>query len=643
MSPLPMVFKNFKLLLLFVVGIITVFSLILTRNYFKINTAHGDTNQNLIVFAGQLSPQFSNWSWSSSVNFSTVISFTPSAWGGLYLHGNTAIDMSQYTSLQFAMQTSDPAKNFTLIFYGSNNQQLKTLSLAPYAGGSQNGWVVYTIPASDLPSSFNGFALQETSGNAGPVTYLESIQFVAKQAIQTSTQTYQIYSDSLAAGWINWSWNVKTNFTETANPYQGSNFLSFTPTSGYAGLYLHTDQGIDTSAYQAITFAVKASQPGQALGVGIYDTNNQLLHSVLPLDTYGGQPVQDMWKVYTIPLSDLNASNKLIKGFMLQEIHGQSQQTFYVDQIELIGSSSQTTQTQSSNNSNPLSGMQFFNDPSANPALQQEQQWQASDPTNAALMAKIASQPKAIWIGNWTSNVQSYIQNVVGQAKAANTVPVFVAYNIPQRDCGGYSSGGTNSANAYQSWIDAFASGIGNERAVIILEPDALSQISCLSQTDQQTRLSLLSYAVTKFKSLGQTAVYIDAGHAGWIAPTTMANTLKNAGISQADGFSLNVSNFATNSDSISYGQQISAMVGGKHFVIDTSRNGTGPAANNEWCNPAGRALGSKPTTQTGNALVDAFLWIKYPGESDGTCNGGPAAGVWYPSYALGLAQRANW
>lgn len=643
MSPLPMVFKNFKLLLLFVVGIITVFSLILTRNYFKINTAHGDTNQNLIVFAGQLSPQFSNWSWSSSVNFSTVISFTPSAWGGLYLHGNTAIDMSQYTSLQFAMQTSDPAKNFTLIFYGSNNQQLKTLSLAPYAGGSQNGWVVYTIPASDLPSSFNGFALQETSGNAGPVTYLESIQFVAKQAIQTSTQTYQIYSDSLAAGWINWSWNVKTNFTETANPYQGSNFLSFTPTSGYGGLYLHTDQGIDTSAYQAITFAVKASQPGQALGVGIYDTNNQLLHSVLPLDTYGGQPVQDMWKVYTIPLSDLNASNKLIKGFMLQEIHGQSQQTFYVDQIELIGSSSQTTQTQSSNNSNPLSGMQFFNDPSANPALQQEQQWQASDPTNAALMAKIASQPKAIWIGNWTSNVQSYIQNVVGQAKAANTVPVFVAYNIPQRDCGGYSSGGTNSANAYQSWIDAFASGIGNERAVIILEPDALSQISCLSQTDQQTRLSLLSYAVTKFKSLGQTAVYIDAGHAGWIAPTTMANTLKSAGISQADGFSLNVSNFATNSDSISYGQQISAMVGGKHFVIDTSRNGAGPAANNEWCNPAGRALGSKPTTQTGNALVDAFLWIKYPGESDGTCNGGPAAGVWYPSYALGLAQRANW
>ncbi len=643
MSPLPMVFKNFKLLLLFVVGIITVFSLILTRNYFKINTAHGDTNQNLIVFAGQLSPQFSNWSWSSSVNFSTVISFTPSAWGGLYLHGNTAIDMSQYTSLQFAMQTSDPAKNFTLIFYGSNNQQLKTLSLAPYAGGSQNGWVVYTIPASDLPSSFNGFALQETSGNAGPVTYLESIQFVAKQAIQTSTQTYQIYSDSLAAGWINWSWNVKTNFTETANPYQGSNFLSFTPTSGYGGLYLHTDQGIDTSAYQAITFAVKASQPGQALGVGIYDTNNQLLHSVLPLDTYGGQPVQDMWKVYTIPLSDLNASNKLIKGFMLQEIHGQSQQTFYVDQIELIGSSSQTTQTQSSNNSNPLSGMQFFNDPSANPALQQEQQWQASDPTNAALMAKIASQPKAIWIGNWTSNVQSYIQNVVGQAKAANTVPVFVAYNIPQRDCGGYSSGGTNSANAYQSWIDAFASGIGNERAVIILEPDALSQISCLSQTDQQTRLSLLSYAVTKFKSLGQTAVYIDAGHAGWIAPTTMANTLKSAGISQADGFSLNVSNFATNSDSISYGQQISAMIGGKHFVIDTSRNGAGPAANNEWCNPAGRALGSKPTTQTGNALVDAFLWIKYPGESDGTCNGGPAAGVWYPSYALGLAQRANW
>jgi endoglucanase len=43
----------------------------------------------------------------------------------------------------------------------------------------------------------------------------------------------------------------------------------------------------------------------------------------------------------------------------------------------------------------------------------------------------------------------------------------------------------------------------------------------------------------------------------------------------------------------------------------------------------------------TGSALLDALLWIKAPGESDGSCAGGPAAGVWWPAYALGLARRA--
>ena len=49
------------------------------------------------------------------------------------------------------------------------------------------------------------------------------------------------------------------------------------------------------------------------------------------------------------------------------------------------------------------------------------------------------------------------------------------------------------------------------------------------------------------------------------------------------------------------------------------------------------------PTAEPGKKLVDAYLWVKRPGESDGTCNGGPAAGgcAWSPDYALGLAQRA--
>ena len=81
--------------------------------------------------------------------------------------------------------------------------------------------------------------------------------------------------------------------------------------------------------------------------------------------------------------------------------------------------------------------------------------------------------------------------------------------------------------------------------------------------------------------------------------------------------------------------------MGGKHFVVDTSRNGLGPTPDGQWCNPPGRALGAAPTLETGDPAADAFLWIKRPGESDGACNGGPSAGTWWADYALGLARRA--
>ncbi|MEI9941678.1 MAG: glycoside hydrolase family 6 protein [Pseudomonadota bacterium] len=130
------------------------------------------------------------------------------------------------------------------------------------------------------------------------------------------------------------------------------------------------------------------------------------------------------------------------------------------------------------------------------------------------------------------------------------------------------------------------------------------------------------------------------------------------------------------------------------HFVIDTSRNGKGvlnsapyaaapynqPASviaaldSGNWCNPYGAGLGLRPTASTGVPLVDAYLWVKTPGQSDGSCDiaGGargwdyskyniwgltgdalnhfdplwgivdPAAGAWFPEQALQLAKNAT-
>ncbi len=124
-----------------------------------------------------------------------------------------------------------------------------------------------------------------------------------------------------------------------------------------------------------------------------------------------------------------------------------------------------------------------------------------------------------------------------------------------------------------------------------------------------------------------------------------MALRLRAAGVDRAAGFSTNVSNFQRTDHEVAYGTYLSALLGGKAFVVDTSRNGNGPLAGPDgtvWCNPDGRALGPAPAA-TGTGPHVANLWIKTVGRSDGTCNGGPAAGAYWESYVLGLAERAAW
>lgn len=288
---------------------------------------------------------------------------------------------------------------------------------------------------------------------------------------------------------------------------------------------------------------------------------------------------------------------------------------------------------------NLFSGAKLFVDP-ASAAKQQADAWRRTRPADAALMDRIASQPLAQWMGGWNVDIGRDVSNAVSRITGARALPVFVAYNIPNRDCGQYSAGGAGSADAYKRWIRAFANGIGNRKAVVILEPDALAGMSCLNAQKQQERMDLIHDAVRVLKAKGA-AVYIDAGHAKWVNPADMANRLNRAGIAEADGFSLNISNFLGTSVNVAYGMEVSKRVGGKHFVIDTSRNGQNSTNAGNWCNPTGQRIGQPPTTHTGNPLVDAFLWIKAPGESDGTCGGGPAAGKWWGEYALGLAGGA--
>ncbi len=296
--------------------------------------------------------------------------------------------------------------------------------------------------------------------------------------------------------------------------------------------------------------------------------------------------------------------------------------------------------TPSVNQANPFQGQKLFMNYDSD-ARHQADAWRSSRPEDAAQMDKIAQSPDVVWLGNWNSDISSFVKSKVTEIKAQGALPVFIAYNIPNRDCGQYSAGGVNSADAYKSWIQKIADAIGSNKAVVVLEPDGTTLTSCLSGSQVNERYATIKSAVSILKAKSQIAVYIDAGHPNWISASDMADRLTKSGVAEANGFSLNISNFYTTSDNIKYGEQISNKIGGKHFVIDTGRNGLGGTSDNQWCNPVGRALGIRPTTNTGNSLVDAYLWIKGPGGSDGTCNGGPSAGSWWADYALDMARRS--
>ncbi len=289
--------------------------------------------------------------------------------------------------------------------------------------------------------------------------------------------------------------------------------------------------------------------------------------------------------------------------------------------------------------SNPFAGQQLYIDPNS-AAKRQAETWRRSRPADAELIARVANQPTARWFGGWVADISSEVRQAVATISRSGALPVFVACNIPHRDCGSHSAGGAGGGDAYRRWIDDFATGVGGRRAIVILEPDALAAIDCLDAATRQERMALLRESVTILKAQ-RASVYLDAGNARWHPHVEMARRLQDAGIGAADGFALNVSNVQATSANVAYGEKLSSLVGGKHFVIDTSRNGIPGSDPRGWCNPRGRALGVVPTTDTGHPLVDAFLWIKQPGESDGTCGGGPQAGSWWSDYALELSRMA--
>jgi endoglucanase len=523
-----------------------------------------------------------------------------------------------------------------------------------------------------MPSSYNGYPHKETMVNIAGWTWKGkgpyAVTFVAKAGGAVIGQrTVNIYNDGATAVAQAQSVTVAPTTTSTTQAQQTQ--IASTPTQTTVATTQVQTQPAPTPSVQTTSIEVwwptaqaklNAVTPFKALAknmsVDTYDMYWQIpgtQPALMPTNNadYPHKEVTvdvSKWTggvngTYTITFTAKNKNGNVVATRQIPvTVNAPAAQTTVVvaPPAPVITTTAPVTTTPVPVTNTQISTSGLYVNPNS-PAASQANAWRTSRPADARAMDLLAAQPTAVWFGGWNANIYNDVQSLVQRAASAGKTPVLIAYNIPQRDCGGYSAGGVGSPEAYRTWISSIASAIGNNKAIVILEPDALSGITCLSGADQQTRMGLLSGAISTLKNNPNTLVYLDAGHSAWVDVNTMASRLQSANVARADGFALNVSNFRTTSESTTYGTQISQKLGGKHFIIDTARNGLGSSG--EWCNPGGRAIGQKPTLQTGNALIDAYLWLKVPGESDGNCNGGPSAGQWWGDYALGLVQRSTY
>lgn len=258
-------------------------------------------------------------------------------------------------------------------------------------------------------------------------------------------------------------------------------------------------------------------------------------------------------------------------------------------------------------------------------------QWQAGH--SAQWLDEITRNPQAHWLNN--PQDLNDVSDLARRAQDRGELLVLVAYYVPNRDCAGL---GAPSNGDYAAFIEGLIGALGPVRAAIMLEPDAVAA-DCFNSD----RAALLRQAVRRLAEAGQ-HVYLDAGHPGWRSVGAMARRLLQAGVAGAEGFAVNVANRQTTKDSYRWARALSHRLGEREFVIDTSRNGLGPPAgrharSGDWCNPEREALGAEPTTTADKPGLAALLWIKPPGESDGTC-GGETGNHFSPNRAQNLIRN---
>jgi endoglucanase len=275
------------------------------------------------------------------------------------------------------------------------------------------------------------------------------------------------------------------------------------------------------------------------------------------------------------------------------------------------------------------------------------------------MLERIASQPEPQRFSSfafgggpgaaWDMAIKIFCHNMKADPQSIPIITTYFLHPDIGRDC---SPGHLNAVRPkFQRSINEMVAATARHPAVYLLELDATGSSTCFARHhDFGQYLVMYRYEVRKVSALPHTVVYVEAGYSDSDTPRYTAHALRRLGLRGVRGFFTNDTHENWTIREIRWAMKVSRQVHGAHFIVNTGENGRGPKKNphpvtqgtNDLCNPPNRGIGPLPTTHTGFARVDAFLWTIVPGESDGHCNGAPNNGTYWPAYGIRMAARAT-
>lgn len=148
-------------------------------------TAGGARADDLIVYDDALAADWSNWSWSTTLDFAasypvhdgaaSMSAAYNSGWAGVYLHSSTTIESWQYAGLSFWIHGgAEGGQTVNICLYDGGGEQAGSgVTVTPTAGT----WGQYTVTMEQLgsPGEISAIVLQEYSGTSATAFYIDEL------------------------------------------------------------------------------------------------------------------------------------------------------------------------------------------------------------------------------------------------------------------------------------------------------------------------------------------------------------------------------------------------------------------------------------------------------------------------------------